>query len=264
MENKKAILMVSFGTSYNDTREKTIGAIETDVRGAFPEYEVRRAFTSQRIIDKLKKRDNLSVDNVNEALNRAVEDGIEYMIVQPTHLMDGFEYMDVKALVEENRNRFKELVLGKPLLSDDSDFDAVIEALSGVLGGYDDGQTAICLMGHGTEADANAVYHKMQERLKAKGYADYYIGTVEAKPDITSVIEMLDAKNCYKRAVLQPLMVVAGDHACNDMAGDDDDSWKNQLEHAGYETECILMGLGEIEAVRGLYIKHVMDAESDI
>ena len=175
MEPRQAILVVSFGTSYNDSREKTIGAVERAVAEAFPAYEVRRAFTSQRIIDKLKKRDQRSIDNLKEALDRAAADGIKSLIVQPTHLMDGFEYMDVKAEVEANQGRFERLALGAPLLASEADLDAVIRAMAGELGGYDDGKTALCLMGHGTDAASNQVYQKMQDRMIAGGYANYYI-----------------------------------------------------------------------------------------
>ncbi|MFQ9207979.1 MAG: sirohydrochlorin cobaltochelatase [Clostridium fessum] len=257
MEPRQAILVVSFGTSYNDSREKTIGAVERAVAEAFPAYEVRRAFTSQRIIDKLKKRDQRSIDNLKEALDRAAADGIKSLIVQPTHLMDGFEYMDVKAEVEANQGRFERLALGAPLLASEADLDAVILAMAGELGGYDDGKTALCLMGHGTDAASNQVYQKMQDRMIAGGYANYYIGTVEAQPDLQAVIEKLGAQKHYQRAVLQPLMVVAGDHANQDMAGEEEDSWKSRLERAGYQVECRIRGLGEVEAIRKLYVAHV-------
>ena len=264
MEMKQAILVVSFGTSYNDSREKTIGAIEHAVAEAFPAYEVRRAFTSQRIIDKLKKRDQISIDNLKEALDRAAADGMKRLIVQPTHLMDGFEYMDVKAEVEANQGRFDRLSLGAPLLASESDLDAVIQAMAGELGECDDGRTALCLMGHGTDAASNQVYQKMQDRMIAGGYANYYIGTVEAQPDLQAVIRKLGEQKHYQRAVLQPLMVVAGDHANQDMAGEQEDSWKNRLERAGYQVECRIRGLGEVEAVRRLYVAHVREAEREI
>ena len=261
MEPRQAILVVSFGTSYNDSREKAIGAVERAVAEAFPTYEVRRAFTSQRIIDKLKKRDQQSIDNLKEALDRAAADGIKNLIVQPTHLMDGFEYMDVKAEVEANQGRFERLALGAPLLASEADLDAVIRAMAGELGGYDDGKTALCLMGHGTNAASNQVYQKMQDRMIAGGYANYYIGTVEAQPDLQAVIEKLGEQKHYQRAVLQPLMVVAGDHANQDMAGEEEDSWKSRLERAGYQVECCIRGLGEFEAIRKLYVAHVREAE---
>ena len=241
MEPRQAILVVSFGTSYNDSREKTIGAVERAVAEAFPAYEVRRAFTSQRIIDKLKKRDQRSIDNLKEALDRAAADGIKSLIVQPTHLMDGFEYMDVKAEVEANQGRFERLALGAPLLASEADLDAVIRAMAGELDGYDDGKTALCLMGHGTDAASNQVYQKMQDRMIAG--------------------EKLGAQKHYQRAVLQPLMVVAGDHANQDMAGEEEDSWKSRLERAGYQVECRIRGLGEVEAIWKLYVAHVREAE---
>ena len=175
----------------------------------------------------MKKRDQRSIDNLKEALDRAAADGIKSLIVQPTHLMDGFEYMDVKAEVEANQGRFERLALGAPLLASEADLDAVILAMAGELGGY----------------------------------ANYYIGTVEAQPDLQAVIEKLGAQKHYQRAVLQPLMVVAGDHANQDMAGEEEDSWKSRLERAGYQVECRIRGLGEVEAIRKLYVAHVREAE---
>lgn len=258
--NHTAILAVSFGTSYNDSRDLTIGAIETAIGEAFPEYEVRRAFTSQIIIDKLKERDNLEIDNVEEALNRAAEDGIETLIVQPTHLMDGYEYMDLAAELEEAQEQFKQIVLAEPLLTEDADFDAVIDAIVESTEEYDDGETAICFMGHGTEADSNHVYSRLQEKMRERGHENYYIGTVEAEPTLEDLKAALKEKGTYKKVVLQPLMVVAGDHANNDMAGDEEDSWKSQLENEGYEVICILEGLGQNPAIRDIYVAHTRAA----
>lgn len=257
---KTAILVVSFGTSYNDSRDITIGAIENAIAKAFPDYEVRRAFTSQIIIDKLKERDNLVVDNVEEALDRAAADGITTLVVQPTHLMDGYEYTDLKAALADYEEKFEQIVLGKPLLSGDEDFDAVIKAITEKTASYDDGATAVCFMGHGTEADSNAVYAKMQEKLAASGYENYYIGTVEAEPSLDDVLAAVNGKGTYTRVVLEPLMVVAGDHANNDMAGDEEDSWKTIIEGEGYETECLLEGLGQIAAIQDIYVAHTREA----
>ena len=258
-----AILMVSFGTSYNDSRDITIGAIETAVGEAFPEYEVRRAFTSQIIIDKLAERDGLEIDNVTEALDRAAADGIRELVVQPTHLMDGYEYTDLVDELSGYVDSFDQILLGKPLLTDDADFDAVIAAITEHTASYLDGETAVCFMGHGTAADSNEVYAKLQDRLAEAGYEDYYIGTVEAAPTLDDVIGALQEKGTYTRVILEPLMVVAGDHANNDMAGDEEDSWKTILENEGYEVECVLEGLGQIPAIQELYVEHVRDAISD-
>lgn len=259
-EGSTAILVVSFGTSYNDSRDLTIGAIEEAIKDAFPDYEVRRAFTSQIIIDKLKERDGLQIDNVEEALDRAVEDGISTLVVQPTHLMDGYEYTDLADALKDYESEFEQVVLGEPLLSSDADFDAVAKAITEKTADYDDGETAICFMGHGTEAESNSIYPKMQETLKAAGYENYYIGTVEAEPTLEDVLTALKDKGSYKKVVLEPLMVVAGDHANNDMAGDEEDSWKTILQGEGYKVECILEGLGQIPAIQDIYVEHTRAA----
>ncbi len=256
----KVIMVVSFGTSYNDSREATIGAIETAIADAYPEYEVRRAFTSQIIIDKLKERDGLEIDNVEEALDRAAADGVKTLVVQPTHLMNGYEYTDLADALKDYEDKFEQVVLAEPLLTSDEDFEAVAKAIAEETASYDDGQTAICFMGHGTEADSNGIYAKLQEKLTAGGYENYYIGTVEAEPSLEDLMEALAAKGAYTKVVLEPLMVVAGDHANNDMAGDEEDSWKSQFEAADYEVECILKGLGELPAIREIYAAHTQAA----
>lgn len=263
-DKKQAILVVSFGTSYNDSRDLTIGAIENTIAAAFPQYEVRRAFTSQIIIDKLAERDGLLIDNVGEALDRAVADGITTLVVQPTHLMDGYEYTDLAEELADYEAQFETVVLGAPLLADDADFDAVADAIAAHTADYDDGQTAICFMGHGTEADANSVYPKLQETLSEKGYDNYYIGTVEAEPSLDDVLAAVGANGDYTKVVLEPLMVVAGDHATNDMAGDGDDSWKSCFTAAGYEVTCLLEGLGQNDDICRLYVSHTQDAVDSI
>ena len=261
-KNDKAILVVSFGTSYNDSRDITIGAIENAVSKACPDYEVRRAFTSQIIIDVLKERDSLEIDNVEEALDRAVADGIKELTVQPTHLMNGFEYNDLAKALTDYLDKFEKIVLAEPLLMDETDFDAVVKAITEKTASYDNGETAICFMGHGTEADSNAVYARLQDKLNEGGYENYFIGTVEAAPTLDDVVAALKAKGTYKKVVLEPLMVVAGDHANNDMAGAEEDSWKTVLEKEGYEVECILEGLGQIPAIQDIYVAHLQEAIS--
>lgn len=256
----QVILVVSFGTSYNDSREVTIGAIEKAIEEANPDYEVRRAFTSQIIIDKLKERDGLEIDNVEEALDRAVADGIKTLVVQPTHLMNGFEYTDLETALKDYEGKFDKVVLAQPLLTSDADFDAVINAITEHTESYDDGETAICFMGHGTEADSNAVYEKLQEKITAAGFENYFVGTVEAEPSLEDVIAAVKEKGSYKKVVLEPLMVVAGDHANNDMAGDEEDSWKSTFEAEGFEVECLLEGLGQNEAIQKIYVEHTKEA----
>ncbi len=256
----QAILVVSFGTSYNESRKKNIGAIERTIAEEFPEYDICRAFTSRMIIDKLKKRDGLEIDSVNMALDRAIDHGVRKMIVQPTHLMNGYEYMKLVDILKGYENRFEKMMLGAPLLTDDRDFDAVIQAITAVTASFDDGETAVCLMGHGTEAVSNRIYRELQEKLIAAGYENYYIGTVEEGPLVEELIHAINKKGIYQRVVLEPLMVVAGDHAHHDMGGDSEDSWKNRFESAGYKVECLLRGLGEIPEIRDIYVDHVRNA----
>ena len=257
---EKELLVVSFGTSYNDSRRLTIGAIEDAIEKAEPDFSVRRGFTSQIIIDHVKKRDDVTIDNVTEALDRAVNNGVKTLVVQPTHLMNGLEYTDLVNEIAENADSFEKVVVGEPLLTSDDDFKAVIQAITDATKEYDDGETAICFMGHGTEADSNADYAKLQEVLTADGFENYYIGTVEATPSVEDLINQINEAGKYKKVVLKPLMVVAGDHANNDMAGDEDDSWKSQFEAAGYEVNCIIEGLGQDEAIQNIYVSHTQAA----
>lgn len=255
----QAIMVVSFGTSFNDSRDITIGAVEESIAEAFPEYDVRRAFTSQIIIDVLEERDGLEIDNVKEALDRAVADGVKTLIVQPTHLMDGLEYNDVMAEIAEYADAFETIQVGAPLLTSDEDFEAVAQAIVAATKDYDDGETAICFMGHGTEAESNEVYAKLQEVLAADGFTNYYVGTVEAEPTLDDVLAAV-GEGEYSKVVLQPLMVVAGDHANNDMAGDEEDTWKTAFTNAGYEVTCEIKGLGQLEDIQKLYVAHTQAA----
>jgi len=254
------LLVVSFGTSFNDSRRLTIGAIEAAMEAAFgDEYSVRRGFTSQIIIDHVKDRDGEVIDNVTEALDRAVANGVKNLVVQPTHLMDGLEYHDLVDEIAQYADAFESVSIGEPLLTSDEDFAAVMEAIVGATAEYDDGKTAICFMGHGTEAESNGVYAKMQQLLTDGGYENYFVGTVEATPSLDDVLALVK-EGAYERVVLRPLMIVAGDHANNDMAGDEEDSWKAAFESAGYEVECVVSGLGELEAIQNLLVEHARAA----
>ena len=253
------LMVVSFGTSYNDSRRMTIGAIEDAVEKAFPDFSVRRGFTSQIIIDHVKSRDKIAIDNVGEALERAEKNGVKNLVIQPTHLMNGLEYTDLVNEVAEYSDAFVKVAVGEPLLTSEDDFNTVIKAITNATAQYDDGETAICFMGHGTEAESNKVEAKMQEMLTAAGYEHYYVGTVEATPSLNDVLALVQAGN-YKKVVLEPLMIVAGDHANNDMAGDEEDSWKTAFEAAGYEVTCLVRGLGEMEEIQQLFVEHAKAA----
>lgn len=259
-ETDTVVLVVSFGTSFQDTRDITIGAVEKAIADEFPQYEVRRAFTAQKIIDKLRERDGLEIDNVAQALDRAAADGVERLVVQPTHLMNGLEYQEIVDELEKYQEDFEQIVIGEPLLASDADFLAVSEAIAGVAAGEDDGETAVVFMGHGTEAESNQIYGRLQDVLADGGHGNYYIGTVEAEPTLQDVCAALKEAGRYKRVVLRPLMLVAGDHANHDMAGEEEDSWKSVLEAEGYEVDCQIHGLGELETIRAIYVGHVKDA----
>lgn len=257
---KGVILAVSFGTSYNDSRDKTIGAIENALTEAYPDYEVRRAFTSQIIIDKLKERDGLEIDNVTEALDRLVADGVKELIVQPTHVMHGYEYDDTVEEIEKYRDKFDSVTVAEPLLDTNEDYADVAAAVADDTAEYvTDENTAVVLMGHGTEHDSNSTYAKLQDVYTSNGPKNYFIGTVEATPTLDEVMRTVK-DNGYTKVVLRPLMIVAGDHANNDMAGDEEDSWKSVFEKEGFEVECVLKGMGEIPAIQQIYVRHVKDA----
>ena len=257
------LLVLSFGTSFNDSRRLTIGAIENDLEAAFPDYSVRRGFTANIVIDHVNRRDGEKIDDIGESLDRAVANGVKRLVVQPTHLMNGLEYDELTGKVAEYSDAFEKIVIGDPLLTSDEDFQTVADAIVDWTKDYDDGETAIVFMGHGTEADSNAVYQKMQDLLTSGGHANYFVGTVEAAPSLDDVVAAVKAGS-YKKVVLEPLMVVAGDHANNDMAGDEDDSWKSAFEKEGYEVTCLLRGLGENETIRQLYVAHAQAAVDEM
>ncbi len=259
---KKELLVVSFGTSFNDNRVLTIKAIEDDLDKAFPDYDVRRGFTADIIIEHVYRRDGELIDNVKEALERAKKNGVEELLVQPTHLMNGWEYGDLVKALEKYEGNFQSIKIGAPLLTTDDDFDQVADAM--VAATQDlakDGKTAVCYMGHGTEAASNSIYAKMQQVLTDKGHKNYFIGTVEASPTAQELVELVKAAG-YTKVVLRPMMIVAGDHANNDMADENDpQSWYSVFSAAGLEVQCEVKGLGELQAIRDLLAAHAKAAK---
>lgn len=252
---KKAILVVSFGTSYPETRKATIEACEERINNAFPEYEVRRAFTSQIIINKLKKRDGIFIDNPREALTKLKEEGFSEVYVQPLHIINGSEYDDLAAEVSRFRHEYDKLFLGRPLLTSIEDYRNVASALATKIPKRKDNE-AVVFMGHGTYHHANAAYACLDYIFEDEGENNVFIGTVEGFPEIETIIKRLKKKDIEK-VTLIPLMLVAGDHAQNDMAGDEDDSWKSKLEKEGYIVDIILCGLGELSDIQKIYIDHL-------
>jgi sirohydrochlorin cobaltochelatase len=257
---KPVLLVVSFGTSFGDSREKTIGAIEQTLAAAFPGYEQRRAFTSQIIIDKLAEEDGLKIDNVEDAMKRLIAGGAREVLVQPTHVMNGEEYDSVIEAVKPFEAKFASVKYGKPLLITDRDYDEVIDAITAETKQYTDDHTAVVFMGHGTEHEANATYAKLNQKIRDKGISRYYIGTVEASPTLEDVIAEIEKTGGITRVVLSPLMIVAGDHANNDMAGDEPDSWKSVFEAKGYEVVPVLKGLGEYPGIQRIFARHAEEA----
>ncbi len=252
---KPVILAVSFGTSYNESREATIGAIEQALQDANPKYEVRRAFTSQIVIDILEERDQLEIDNVTEAMERLITDGVKEVVIQPTHVMTGYEYDDVVAEVNHYADQFDSVTFSDPLLVSDADYDALVSSIAEETAEYNEDGTAIVFMGHGTEHQANATYKMLHQKFVNEGYLNYFVGTVEAEPALEDVMALVKESGA-KKVVLLPLMIVAGDHANNDMAGDEEDSWKTAFINEGYEVECVLKGLGQYQGVQQIFVDH--------
>ena len=255
----KVLLVVSFGTSFNQSRSLAIGGIEAALREAYPDFQIRRAFSSQIIIDKLAARDNLRIDTVEGAMNRMVLDKVKEVVIQPTTVMTGYEYDEIIDEVMPFADKFESFKIGKNLLADDSDYEEVAEIIVQETSKFRADGTAIVLMGHGTEHQANVTYAKLQNIMSNKGYNDYIIGTVEAEPTLEDVQESLKEQGA-KKVVLRPLMIVAGDHANNDMAGDEEDSWKIVLTEDGYAVETVIEGLGQVKGIQDIFIKHVQNA----
>ena len=251
--DRKLIICVSFGSSYEETIKKTIDVIESDLKNKFKDYDLRRAFTSPTIIKKLEKR-GIFIDSLKAALERAEKDGYEYVHVQPTHLIAGFEYDKIKETVNSFENSFKEIKLGVTLLNDREDVKKVCSVFADE-NPFDDDE-ALIIMGHGTEHDADIVYKKAQEVFRHFGYENIFVSTVEGDLSIENISNKAFKKG-YKKAVLIPFMLVCGEHAANDMAGDEEDSWKNILISKGFDVRIVFKGMGEYKGVRGLIAEHL-------
>lgn len=282
---EKELLVVSFGTSFNASRAADIGGVEKALQAANPDWSVRRAFTAQIIINHVQARDDEKIDNMQQALDRAVANGVKNLVVQPTHLMHGAEYDEMVEAIDEYKDKFESVAIAEPMLGEvgsdataiNEDKAAVAQAVTDAAvksAGYDsmeaaaeDG-TAFVFMGHGTSHTANVTYNQMQTQMEKLGFTNAFIGTVEGEPEDTACDVVIDkVKDAgFKKVVLRPLMVVAGDHANNDMAGDDEDSWKSMFEASGEfdEIDCQIEGLGRIDAVEQLYVEHTQEAIDSI
>ena len=275
------LLVVSFGTSFNDSRVADIKGIEDALQAAYPDWSVRRAFTAQIIINHIQARDGEKIDNMTQALDRAVANGVKNLVVQPTHLMHGAEYDEMCEAIEAYKDQFESVSIAEPMLGEvgsdatviNADKEAVAKAITAEAvktAGFDsldaaaeDG-TAFVFMGHGTSHTAKVSYTQMQSQMEALGYKNVFIGTVEGEPEETACENVIEAVKAagYTKVVLRPLMVVAGDHANNDMAGDDEDSWKSQFEASGEfdSVDCQIAGLGEVADIQQLYVAHTKAA----
>ena len=279
------LLVVSFGTSFNDSRAEDIKGIEDALAEAFPDWSVRRAFTAQIIINHVQARDDEQIDNMQQALDRAVANGVKNLVVQPTHLMHGAEYDEMVEAIDAYKDKFESVAIAEPMLGEvgddatviNDDKAAVAQAITDEAvkeAGYDNMEaaaedgTAFVFMGHGTSHTANVTYDQMQTQMDNLGFTNAFIGTVEGEPEDTACDEVINkVKDAgFKKVILRPLMVVAGDHANNDMAGDDDDSWKSMFEASGDfdEIDCQIEGLGRIDAVEQLYVAHTQAAIDSI
>lgn len=278
---ERELLAVSFGTSYNTSRAEDIGGIEAALQEAFPDWSVRRAFSSQIVINHVQARDGEKIDNMEQALERAVENGVRTLVVQPTHLMQGAEYDEMCSAVDQYRDQFESVEIAEPLLGDvgsspeevNPDKEAVMKALAetaAAVSGYGSMEEAAAdgmayvFLGHGTSHTAAVTYHQMQVQADLLGYDNVFIGTVEGKPEETECSAVIEAVSSagFDKVTIRPLMVVAGDHANNDMAGDDPDSWKTMFENSGLFTavECQIEGLGRIPEVQEIYSAHAAEA----
>ena len=273
------LLVVSFGTSFNDSRVADIKGIEDALQAAYPDWSVRRAFTAQIIINHIQARDGEKIDNMTQALDRAVANGVKNLVVQPTHLMHGAEYDEMCEAIEAYKDQFESVSIAEPMLGEvgsdatviNADKETVAKAITAAAvseAGFEsleaakDAGTAFVFMGHGTAHVAKVTYSQMQTQMQNLGYENVFIGTVEGEPEETSAEAVIEAVKAagYTNVVLRPLMVVAGDHANNDMAGSDDDSWKTVFEAAGFTVDCQIHGLGEIADVQALYVAHTKAA----
>ena len=275
------LLVVSFGTSFNDSRAADIKGVEDALQEAYPDWSVRRAFTAQIIINHVQARDGEKIDNMQQALDRAVANGVKNLVVQPTHLMHGAEYDEMNEMLDQYRDKFESVAVAEPLLGEvgadatviNADKEAVAKAITAEAvktAGYDSldaaaaDKTAFVFMGHGTSHTAKVSYSQMQTAMQTLGYANVFIGTVEGEPEETACENVIEAVKAagYTKVVLRPLMVVAGDHANNDMAGEDADSWLSQFKAAGCfdAIDTQIAGLGEIADVQQLYIAHTKAA----
>lgn len=254
-KEKKAILVISFGTS---TCKKNIELIENDIKTAYPEYTVRRAFSSQIIINKLKKEENIKVDNINDAMTKLINENFKTVICQPTHIINGYEYDKIISTVNKYKNKIHNIQFGKPLLSSSEDYEKIVKAVKSEFSQLKQ-KDILIMVGHGTQHFSDASYAALDYRFKAMGAENIFLGTVEGYPNMQTVldkIKKLNPQNIY----LTPFMIVAGEHAENDIGGDSEGTWKTELKKLGYSVVPVIKGIGEYKSIRDIFLEHIKDA----
>ena len=256
--SNKALLVVSFGTTYHDTREKTLDAISGELQSRFPSRVLYEAWTSSFIRRKLLERDGFQMDSVTEAMERMKQDGMEDVLIQPTHIIEGAEFQKILDEVIEYDSEFRAVRIGRPLLCCDEDLTDCVEALIPNFPDMEE-ERALVFLGHGSPDGNNGMYPRLEETFHRMGYPNVFIGTVEGEPDLSYVLELVRTSGCSK-VTLAPLLVVAGDHALNDLAGEEPDSWASVFRSEGFQTECVLRGIGEYPEIRKIYVKHARNA----
>ncbi|MDI9469922.1 MAG: sirohydrochlorin cobaltochelatase [Bacillota bacterium] len=261
--SRKSILVTSFGSSYNENRRLTLDAIEAAVAGRYPDWSVRRAYTSQAVIDILKERDGIRIDNIREAMERLLTDGVRELIVQPTLVMPGSQYEDLAEAVAPYADRFDVFALGKPLIYHNEDYDAVVDALAAAIPEFGLDDTAVLLKGHGSHHYANAIFAALDYVLHARGYKNVFVGTVKGFPNIKQVMARVSAFGA-KKLLLYPFMMVAGAHAAKDMAGPGEDSWASLLTRAGFQVENRLIGLAQHQGIIDIILAHLDSSMKEV
>ncbi len=253
-EKKSAILVVSFGTSHSDTCAKTIEAIENGIREKYPQYPLYRAWTSGIIRRKLLKRDGIHIFDVKEALEQMKKDGISRVVVQPTHVLNGYENTQMEEELKAAGDSFEQIIVSSPLLTTQQDCNRIADILEEEWKLKED--EVLVLMGHGTEHHSNFVYAALNYQFLCRGLTNLFMGTVEGSPTVDDMVDAVKRTGA-KKVILAPFMIVAGDHANNDLAGDEEDSWKSIFEKEGYEVQPVLKGLGEYEDIRRMFLEHL-------
>ena len=256
---EKELLVVSVGSADPESRSLAIGSVEKDLEEAFPGWSVRRAFTCQDTIDRIRQEEGVDIDSVAQALERAVDNGVKTLVIQPTHLLDSQAHRDLLAVVDEYADRFEQLAVGEPLIADEEDFKAMAQLLADATADYDDGQTAIVFVGMGTQTEDNDLYAGLQQELTNLGKPNCYVGTEEAVPGLEEVLDEVKEVQ-YSRVVLHPLKLAVDENGTCDPSAKDSAAWQQAFENAGYETVCIEEGLGQLEGVRALTVQHAQAA----